>query len=330
MSKPPELYGRVWSITVTDGFKSYTWNQIQCSFNIVKTNDLNPNEADLKLINLNAESRQFLSSPGLKLIIKAGYTALNGQIFTGNVETITHKRDQGQWVTTIAAKDGGAAKRNILISEPIDKKTPAEQVIKRIIKKITGEGVQKVQVKGLEPVQEGTITVTPSPTAPAETPKTQQTNRRTTKSKAERQKEAELKRQRAAQDKANQATVNLSVTVGKTKIIRGNAFDLLKSVCDSVGLEAVMLDNKINVSPKEKPLTNTISVLDKTSGLIGVPELLEKGWTFTSLLRSDMAPGQLVRVSSNIVSGNYLIFRLEYTGDSAGQEWYSKIEGVRI
>jgi len=329
MSKPPELYGRVWSVSVSDGATTYTWNTLPVSFSVAKTSDLAPNEAEIKLFNLNAKGRQFISAPGLKVTLSAGYKELNGIIFVGNLETASHKRESGQWISTMVCKDGGAAKRNINISESIDKKTTAEDVIKRIIKKITGEGVQKVSVKGLEPIQEGTINIKPVAQSPAETPKTAQTAKRAVKSKAEKQREAELQRSRAAKAKADQAVVNLSVTVGKTKIIRGNAFDLLKAVCESNGLEAVMLDNKISVGPKDKPTNNTISILNKTSGLIGVPELLENGWTFTSLLRSDMAPGQLVRVESGIVKGDYLIKRLEHTGGSDTQEYYSKIEGIR-
>ena len=324
-----ELYGRVWSVTVSDGPTSYTWRDLPVIFSVKKTADMAPNDGEIKLINLSPKARQFISEPGLKVSLKAGYEKLSAVIFTGNVEKISHARDNGQWITTLSCKDGAVGKRNINISESIDKKTTAEDVIKRIIKKITGEGVQKVTVKGVEPLQEGTINVKPSVPAPAETPKTSQTSRRANKSKAEKQKEAELARSRSAKAKADQATVNLSITVGKTKIIRGNAFDLLTALCESMGLQATMLDNKISVGPKDKPIDTTVSILSKTSGLIGVPELLESGWRFTSLLRSDMAPGKLVRVESGIVSGDYLIKRIEHSGHSESQEWYSKIEGIR-
>ncbi len=348
MSKPPELYGRVWSVSVSDGATTYTWNTLPIRFEAAKTMDLNPNEIDLTIFNLGPKSRKFLDAPGLKLTVHAGYQKLSGDVFTGNIETIKTNRESGQFQTKITAKDGAVNKRNLFMSFAIKEGTPVNQVIDKILTKIIKEGIGRINVKGLENATQGTKKTaaqkladfdkaTSERLAKQNKPKERLTKAQKLERKKQKQQETEQKRAQHRQKLQQQANAEaaatadpnyITVNVGKGKVLRGNCWDLLHSVCDSNNLEAVNLNNAIHIIPKGSAMNSVVPILDKTSGLIGIPDKTETGWIFNSLMRSDVEIGSVIKCKWNDGEGSYLVRRIDYEADSDGQAWYMKIEAV--
>lgn len=347
-SKPPELSGRVWSVTISDGATSYTWNTLPVKFKGTQTMDLHPNEMDLTIFNLGPKSRKFIDSDGLKLIVKAGYSQLSGEIFKGNIEKIKTVRESGQYQTTIKAKDGAANKRNLFMSFAIKENTPIKQVIEKILEKIIKEGLGRIQVKGLENATQGTKKTaaqrladfdkkTSERKAKENKPKERLTRQEKLDRKKQRQREAEEKR--AQQRQKLQQKVNaeaestndpgyITVNAGKGKVLRGNCMDLLQEVCESNNLQPVQLNGAIHIIPKDTAMGTVTPILDKTSGLIGIPEKTATGWIFNSLMRVDISIGTVIKAKWKDGEGSFLVRRIEFDAHSDAQPWYMKIEAV--
>lgn len=347
-SKPPELFGRVWSVTISDGATTYTWNTLPVKFTGTQTMDLHPNEMDLTIFNLGPKSRKFVDSDGLKMTVKAGFQQLSGEIFKGNIEKIKTTRENGQYQTAIKAKDGAANKRNLFMSFAIDKDTPVKKVIEKILEKIIREGLGRVQVKGLENATQGTQKTaaqrladfdkkTSERKAKENKPKERLTRQEKLDRKKQRQRETEEKRaqqRQKLQQKANAEAAATSdpnyitVNVGNKKVLRGNCMDLLYEVCNSNNLEAVQLNGAIHILPKDSAIGSVTPILDKTSGLIGVPDKTETGWVFSSLIRVDITIGTVMKAKWKDGEGSFLVRRIEFDAHSDQKPWYMKIEAV--
>lgn len=317
---PQKLFGRAWELRVNDGNELRTWDKIDLGFHIAKTNDTTPNELDLSVFNLGPDSRRFIYRRNLAIELDAGYRESKGLIFKGNTELINHERQRAGWLSKVHAQDGGAAIRNLTISEAFEEETDVKKVIERLLKNIqkVPPGVE-AQLAELNKIAQGKVDLL------SFRPKTQVKKRKKSKKQkelpsVEQQQRDYLKKKDASRAQSEERRLK------KAEIMRGATVQKLRVFCNALGLVCNITDQAINIYPSGLAASEEIIHLDRYSGLISSPEMLEEGgFKFHSLLRHEFNPGHLVSVASKYVNAVFLIQRLEHTGETRGNDWYSDL-----
>ena len=119
-----------------------TWSGLYTDCKVVKSNKSDqPDFAEFTIFNLNSANRNFVSqkrendTPKICRIV-AGYEGQELQIFLGEVQKVTHKKDTSNWVTTITCGDSSS----YLGQSYINKTYESEVTIKQLIDDITLSG----------------------------------------------------------------------------------------------------------------------------------------------------------------------------------------------
>lgn len=110
----------------------------------------------------------------------------------------------------------------------------------------------------------------------------------------------------------------------------GAAKNILDEIVKGQGLEASVQNGYLQIIPITKHNGEEAIVLSKTSGLIGVPSLKESGIEFDALLNPRLLPGTPVQLISETINGFFKIRKAHFEGDSHGEKWQVKCEGVKI
>lgn len=110
--------------------------------------------------------------------------------------------------------------------------------------------------------------------------------------------------------------------------LNGKAYDELEKIAKQMGLGLSVQDGQVQLLAPLETLRGDAVLLTKRTGLIGSPEVGEKGRVRArSLLQPDLIPGRRVRIESEQVTGFFKVMRSTFIGDTWGQDWYSDIEG---
>lgn len=96
-----EFYGQVASLNL-DG-NLYTG--LRVAFKVEKSLKPHPNQAEIRIWNLNEESRKKYTKD-LLVSLQAGYKDNVSAIFLGNLKKVDHVRDEADWVTSARIGDG--------------------------------------------------------------------------------------------------------------------------------------------------------------------------------------------------------------------------------
>lgn len=96
----------------------------------------------------------------------------------------------------------------------------------------------------------------------------------------------------------------------------------------SVDMEHSWQNGALQVLPRGGHLDSTAVLLTEETGLIGSPELGDKGsCKFRSLLNHEIAPGRVVHIKSVNVDAFFVVQRAVYSGQSAGNDWFVDGDG---
>ena len=112
---------------------------------------------------------------------------------------------------------------------------------------------------------------------------------------------------------------------GQGSVLFGPAADVLTDICESADLEWSVQDNVLQILDKGKALEDKAVLLTPATGLIGSPTIDNKGLVeATALIQPDLRPGRKIAFDaiSFKMSQGFRIESCEYTGDTAGNEWY--------
>jgi len=74
--------------------------------------------------------------------------------------------------------------------------------------------------------------------------------------------------------------------------------------------------------------TETVALLNSTSGLIGSPAVTDEGIKAVSLLNANIRPGGRVKVESKLVTGIYKVTQLVYRGDNREGDFFTEFLGA--
>lgn len=127
----------------------------------------------------------------------------------------------------------------------------------------------------------------------------------------------------------------------------GPGHDILDRILRPFDLRWMLQDGKLVIIPDDGATMEEAILLNKDSGLVGIPEPMTdstkksakaqsqaqaaktRRLRLTSLLQPSMAPGRRIMLESVQYNGLYRIDELIHKGDSRGQDWYSVAEVSR-
>lgn len=113
--------------------------------------------------------------------------------------------------------------------------------------------------------------------------------------------------------------------------VDGYLGDVLPPVLRSGGLEMSVQNGQLQILPIGKALGDVAIVLSSTTGMVGSPEVGDKGkLTIRCLLNAKVYPGRKVKVQAQNVTGVYRCHTITYVGQTAGNDWYCDIEAEPI
>jgi hypothetical protein len=113
----------------------------------------------------------------------------------------------------------------------------------------------------------------------------------------------------------------------------GGALKQVDKLGEAGGVDAFIDDNTLIIKRARRPLSNQIRILNADTGLIGIPEITERGVKVKFLLDNTTVLGGGLRLQSNIypaVNGDYAIYKLGF--DIASRDtpfyWIAEAEPV--
>lgn len=298
------LFDRVIELEIGQaGGKGVLIKDLRISFNIEKTSSETLNNSTVKIYNLNRDSRKLIEVPNNIVILRAGYAqdAKALQIFTGNVRRALTSREGVDWVTDIELDDGLLSYRDSKISISFPAGSSAKNVLANIItrfnlpyKKIPSDLPDKQYAEGFSFV--------------------------------------------------------------------GRVRDAMGKVCQYLGCDWSIQNQEIQVIRKGGALKNETIVISPESGLIGSPSMeaktmsdkdaakrgintdmkgvikriIEKddgikqrfeiqGYKVKSLLQPTLQCGQVVKLKAEGVDDFLRIEKLNHTGDTHSNDWYTEL-----
>ncbi|WP_167595062.1 phage protein [Clostridium beijerinckii] len=130
------LFGRRYRVTVSDAQgNGIDVSQLRCTFNIVKTIQMQPNTGEIVIYNLNAKTENAIMMSGARVTVEAGYEGSQfGLIFDGDIlQTIREKEDSTTYKLTILALDSDRALNFEIANYSIVKGQTARSILDHIV-----------------------------------------------------------------------------------------------------------------------------------------------------------------------------------------------------
>jgi|GEM_PF-813037 hypothetical protein len=132
------LFGRRYRITVSDeNGDGMDVSELRCTFNIVKTIQMQPNMSEITIYNLNAQTENSIMTSGKRVTVEAGYEGTQfGLIFDGDILQILRGRENGTTFTlTITALDSDRAINFEIANYSIVRGQTARNIVEHIVNK---------------------------------------------------------------------------------------------------------------------------------------------------------------------------------------------------
>jgi cell wall-associated NlpC family hydrolase len=136
--KKDYLYGRRYRITVSDSSgNGLDVSDLHCTFNIIKTMQMQPNQSQIVIYNLSAATENSITMNGTRVTIEAGYEGSQfGLIFDGDIlQTIREKENGNSFKLTIIALDSDRALNFELANYSVVKGQTAREIVDHIANK---------------------------------------------------------------------------------------------------------------------------------------------------------------------------------------------------
>ena len=111
-------------------------------------------------------------------------------------------------------------------------------------------------------------------------------------------------------------------------VMSGSAQSEITKLLDAAGYGWSVQQGQIQVlGPLDIVDQDVVNSLSSKTGLIGSPQPGEDGMVSARvLLLPDLLPGRRVEIKSEQINGFFRVERVQFTGDTWGQDWYAEIE----
>lgn len=109
----------------------------------------------------------------------------------------------------------------------------------------------------------------------------------------------------------------------------GTVSELLDKMSKKAGLVWSIQNNALQIFPENENTGETAVLLNDETGLIGVPNKTDKGFTCRSLLNPELIPGRLVQIESKLlaIKGTFRVEKADHVGDTQEGDWITDVEG---
>lgn len=110
-------------------------------------------------------------------------------------------------------------------------------------------------------------------------------------------------------------------------VLSGKSMDVLDEIASSMGLNVSVQDKALQFLAKGEVLAGPAINLSASTGMLGSPEVGEKGVVSAmSLLNGRFKPGGPVSIDSRVISGDFVAQKVQHVGHTWGDEWTSGLE----
>lgn len=112
----------------------------------------------------------------------------------------------------------------------------------------------------------------------------------------------------------------------------GPALKQVTKLAEMGNVNAYIDDSFLVVKDSDKPLMGKRKVLSVESGMVGIPELTEKGVKVKFLFDPDTTLGGELKIESNLnpaVAGDYIIYKLDFSLSNHSTDFYWTAEAKR-
>ena len=112
----------------------------------------------------------------------------------------------------------------------------------------------------------------------------------------------------------------------------GAVLKQVKKINDVGQVSAYIDDNTLIVKNLNSPITNTLTIVNADTGMVGIPELTEHGIKVTFMYDGITKLGGLIQLTSKIypaVNGRYTIYKLSYELTNRDTPFYTTVEASR-
>ena len=111
-------------------------------------------------------------------------------------------------------------------------------------------------------------------------------------------------------------------------VVSGRISEQLDRFLCSAGFTWSIQNRQLQVLHPGKPNHETAVLLNQGSGLIGTPEIGEKGVvSATALLQGSIRPGRRVVIKTSTADGIFVVDQANYKGATGGNDWYVNFSG---
>lgn len=112
----------------------------------------------------------------------------------------------------------------------------------------------------------------------------------------------------------------------------GGALKQIKALADAGNIDAFQDDDTLVVKDRGKPRQNRVKIINAHTGMIGIPEVTERGVKVGFLFDLDTVLGGEIQISSELnpaLDGSYTIYKLDFDLASRDLAWYYTAEASR-
>lgn len=274
---------------------------LRIKFTIKKTDAETPNVAEIEVFNLSDETSMRIQKEFADVILQAGYEENFGVIFRGNAKQILRGREENgvDSYLNIAASDGDAAYNFAVVNTTLAAGATQRDQISAAMRGMAAHGV-----------------------TPGYIP-----------------------------DMGGQA-------LPRGKVLYGNSREYLRNSASASDTSWSIQDGKVQFVPRTGLLPGQAVVLTSMTGLIGTPEQTNDGIKIKCLINPQIKPGGVVDLRDSEIKaakagkffkqpnkkgevdergpvaidkdGLYKVLRVDFSGDTDGQDWYQELVCVGI
>ncbi len=216
---------------------------------------------------------------GVTVRLEAGYGDHIGQIFFGVLRKVSSWRKGPDWLTQISGGDCEHSITTARISQTFPKGTPVASVVRALVKTLgVGDGGLPNVLNALN----------------------------------------------------EHGLLGAGTTLPKALTMHGDSATELEQFMRSCGMEWSLQDGAFYAGPAGTPtFPGEGPLLTPETGLVDEPQIDKYGKIVgKSLLNPDLLPGRVFRVESSRVRGNFLCEKTQHKGTSDGPEWFVEFVGA--
>jgi hypothetical protein len=114
-------------------------------------------------------------------------------------------------------------------------------------------------------------------------------------------------------------------------VLSGSASQIMTRTAQSLGFEWSIQEGTLQLLQARAPMAASATLLSASTGLVGSPSIDNEGiLTAQCLLIPDVFPGRLIVLESERLSGSYRVEKCNYSGNTAGPDWYIDLEAKKL